>query len=43
MQRYELLIPARPFAGRDLLRLFFDFKARGSDVFVDPRLLAAVS
>ena len=42
MQSSELLIPARPFAGQDLLRLFFDIKARGPDVFVDPRLQAAV-
>ena len=42
MQRSELLIPAQPFTGRDLLRLFSDIKTRGPDVFVDPRLLAAV-
>ena len=42
MQRFELLIPARPFTGRDLLRLFFDIKARGANVYVNPGFLAAI-
>ena len=42
MQRFELLIPARPFIDRDLLRLFFDIKARGPDVYVDPEFPVAV-
>ena len=42
MQCSGHLIPARPFTGRDLLRLYFDSKARRPDVYVDPGFLAAV-
>ena len=42
MQCPEHLITARPFTGRDLLRLCFDSKARGPDVYVDPGFPAAV-
>ena len=42
MQCSEHLILARPFIGRDLLCLYFDSKARGPDVYVDPGFPAAV-
>ena len=42
MQCSKLLIPARPFIGRDLFHLLSVIRERGPDVLVDTGLLDAV-